>query len=69
MIEQNQIITPKELADILKVKPGTIYSWISRKVDLPPFVKIGGSVRWNKDSIEKWFQKKESLRKRRNFEQ
>ena len=41
-----RLLCPKDLAQILNVKLGTVYSWLSRGVDLPPYVKIQGSTRW-----------------------
>jgi hypothetical protein len=40
-----KLLKPQELAEILKVRPGTIYPWISRGVDIP-YVKIEGTVRF-----------------------
>ena len=62
-----QLLTPVALAEILAVCPGTIYSWISRGVDLP-FIKIAGSVRFRRESVQNWLLDKEKARKRRNFE-
>ncbi len=66
--EMERLLNPRELAAILNVKPGTIYSWLSRGVDVPPFVKIGGSMRWRVRAVEQWVEAKERERKRRNFE-
>lgn len=65
----DRLLTPKELAQILNVKPGTVFSWLSRRVNLPPFVRIGGSTRWREEAVMKWIQDKEKARKRRNFEE
>lgn len=61
-------IGPRELAQILGVKPGTVFSWLSRGVDLPPYVKISGTTRWREEAVKRWIEKKEHERKRRNFE-
>ena len=63
-----RLLNPKQLADMLNVKPGTVYSWLSRGVDLPPFVKIGGSTRWREKTVMDWITARERERKRRNFE-
>jgi excisionase family DNA binding protein len=63
-----RLLNPKELAQILNVKVGTVYSWQSRGIDLPPFVKIGGSTRWREAMVKEWIERKERERKRRNFE-
>jgi excisionase family DNA binding protein len=60
-------LTTTQLADILEVQPGTIYSWLSRGVDVP-HVKIAGTVRFREKAIQDWLLEKERKRKRRNFE-
>ena len=62
-----KLLNPSEVADLLGVRPGTIYSWISRKVDIP-HVKMSGSIRFREKSIMEWVLQKEQERKRRNFE-
>jgi excisionase family DNA binding protein len=62
-----KLLTPTQLAETLGVQPGTIYSWLSRGVDVP-HVKIAGTVRFREKSIQEWLFKKEQERKRRNFE-
>lgn len=62
-----KLLTTTQLADILEVRPGTIYSWLSRGVDVP-HVKIAGTVRFREKAIQDWLLEKERKRKRRNFE-
>jgi excisionase family DNA binding protein len=62
-----KLLNPVELAEVLRVRPGTVYSWISRKVDIP-YVKIAGTVRFRERAIQDWLSEKEQKRKRRNFE-
>ena len=62
-----KLLTPLQLADILCVRPGTIYSWLSRGVDVP-HVKIAGTVRFREKAIQDWLLKKEQGKKRRDFE-
>ena len=64
-----KLLNPNQLAEILAVKPGTVYLWLSRKVDLPPFVKIGGSTRWREEIVKKWIEGKEKEKRTRNFEE
>jgi len=61
------LLNPKQLADILNVKLGTVYSWISRRVDIP-HVKIAGTIRFREKAVMDWLMEKEKERKRRNFE-
>ena len=63
-----KMLNPLQLADILGVRPGTIYSWLSRGVDIP-YVKIAGTVRFRERAVMDWLFQKERERKRRNFEE
>jgi len=62
-----RLLSPSQLADILGVRPGTIYSWLSRGVNIP-HVKIEGTVRFREKAIQDWLLRKEQEKKRRNFE-
>jgi excisionase family DNA binding protein len=62
-----KLLTPSQLAEILGVRPGTIYSWLSRGIDIP-HVKIMGTVRFREKAVQDWLLKKELERKKRNFE-
>jgi predicted DNA-binding transcriptional regulator AlpA len=62
-----KLLNPSQLAEILGVRPGTIYSWLSREVDVP-YVKIAGTIRFREKTIQDWLLKKEQERKRRNVE-
>jgi len=62
-----KLLNPSQLAKILGVKLGTIYSWLSRGVDIP-FVKIQGTVRFREKAIQDWILRKEQEKKRKNFE-
>jgi len=66
-LDQERLLTPSELARFLSVRPGTIYSWISRGVDIP-HVKIEGTVRFREEAIQAWLLEREQARKKRNFE-
>ncbi len=62
------LIGPRELAQILGVKLGTVFSWMSRGIDLPPSIKIAGTTRWDPKDVEAWKQRKKKERARKNFE-
>lgn len=49
----SDLLTPAELADLLRVKIGTLYSWRTRGLG-PPALKIGGGVRYRKWEVEAW---------------
>jgi excisionase family DNA binding protein len=49
------IFTYNELAEYLKVQPGTLRKWVMDKKI--PFIKIGGkSVRFKKTDIDNWLE-------------
>jgi len=53
------LITPTELAGMLRVSRGHVYRLVAmRRV---PFVKLGGAVRFRRDSIERWVAGKEVI--------
>ena len=62
-----KLLTPSELANILHIRPGTIYSWLSRGVNIP-HVKIAGTVRFREKAIQEWLLEKEHEKRRKNFE-
>jgi len=62
-----KFLNPSQLAEVLNVRPGTIYSWLSRGVDIP-HVKIAGTVQFREKAVMDWLFEKERERKRRNFE-
>ena len=49
-----QMITVKELSEVLKVKEKTIYQWAGMKTI--PCVKMNGTLRFDTDEIEKWIE-------------
>lgn len=62
-----KLLNPSQLAEILGIRPGTIYSWLSRGIPIP-HVKIAGTIRFREKAVEQWLLIKEKERKRRNFE-
>ncbi len=62
-----KLLTPLQLAEVLGVRPGTVYSWVSRGVGLP-HVKIAGTVRFREKAVMDWLLKNEQERRKRNFE-
>ena len=68
MKDLTPLLGPRDLAQILGVKLGTVYSWMSRKVPLPPCVKISGTTRWRESTVLKWIEARENKKRRKNFE-
>ncbi len=64
-----KMLGPSQLAEILNVRVGTIYSWICRGVSLPPFIKISGTTRWREKDIQVWMDVKTRVKRKRNFEE
>lgn len=68
-ITKNQLniefLTCQEVADILKVQVGTIYSWLSYE-QLPKdiFVKLGRKPRFIKERVINWILNGAELKKR-----
>lgn len=61
-----KLLNPCQLAEILGVRPGTIYSWLSRGVDVP-HVKIAGTVRFREKAVMDWLLKKEQEKKEKGL--
>ena len=62
-----RFLTPKQLAEVLNVRPGTVYAWLSRDLGIP-YVKISGTVRFRERAVMDWILEKENARKKKNFE-
>jgi excisionase family DNA binding protein len=53
MIKNNDIMTLEEVADYLRLKPQTIYTWAQEKKI--PAAKLGKEWRFRRSLIDKWF--------------
>jgi excisionase family DNA binding protein len=53
MAENDKIMTLEEVADYLRLKPQTIYTWAQEKKI--PAAKLGKEWRFKKSMIDKWF--------------
>ena len=52
MQSDHEVLTIKEVCDLLRVHPGTIYK-LTREGRIPSF-RIGGDWRFRRDVIERW---------------
>ncbi|MDA9231341.1 helix-turn-helix domain-containing protein [Rickettsiales bacterium] len=60
IIENNDIMTMKELADYLKIAEKTAYRFASEK-KVPGF-KVGNAWRFRKSEIDNWIKKQEKTK-------
>lgn len=52
-VELPALLNEKQLAAWLNVAPQTVRQWRYRH-EGPPSVKVGGSVRYQRDDVEQW---------------
>ena len=60
IIEKNDVMTMKELADYLKIAEKTAYRFASDK-KIPGF-KVGNAWRFRKSEIDNWIKKQEKMK-------
>jgi len=58
-VKYMKVLTVKEAADLLKVKPQWVYRML--RADGLPFVRLGRQVRIDEDSLEKWLAERRSV--------
>lgn len=57
-VQEKQILTVQDLKEFLNISEATIYKW-KRERELP-HIKIGRTLRFNKDSIIEWLEQHEA---------
>ena len=62
----NDILTVKELAEYLRIKPITVYKWVNQSK--LPFFKVGSLTRFRKDCIDQWIRSRETVVDSKNDE-
>ena len=53
--------TAENVADLLKVRPPTVYGWAKRDASMP-VIKIGGTVRFPRARLMEWLRSREQGR-------
>ncbi len=51
-----KLLDVQQLSEMLNVKPKTIYDWTHK--EKIPYYKLGGSLRFNLEEIQKWIKSK-----------
>ena len=62
-----KLLNASQLAEIIGIKPVTVYCWITRGVDIP-HIKVNKTIRFREKAVQEWLLRKEEERKKRNFE-
>ena len=58
-MENNEtLLSPQGLADLLGIPVGTIYQWNYRKVG-PPALRVGRHVRYRRSEVEHWLEQQQ----------
>jgi excisionase family DNA binding protein len=60
-LEEDRILTPEEVSDLLKVKKAQIYAWVNESKYIEngiPFLKAGKFLRFSQKEIVKWMNSK-----------
>lgn len=55
MNDDDQIITPEQVAELLKVPVGTLYAWRHKGIG-PPAARVGRHLRYRRRDVEEWFE-------------
>jgi predicted site-specific integrase-resolvase len=56
-MENKKLLTTKELAELIGVKPMTLYQWRHRGIG-PAFLKFDHTVRYCLEDVNLWLQSK-----------
>ncbi|MGI8946671.1 MAG: helix-turn-helix domain-containing protein [Ornithinimicrobium sp.] len=57
-------LTVQEVADLLRVSPGTARAWAA-KGEGPPSIRLGKQIRYRPEKVEEWVQEQERSRSAR----
>ena len=53
--EPPEIMTPEELAELIRIAEGTLSQWRSRRIG-PRYFKVGRHVRYRRADVMAWFE-------------
>ena len=54
METKKNILTIKEIAEILSMSPSGVYQWVAAKKI--PYIKVGSIIRFDRREIDKWLE-------------
>ena len=58
----SSLLSVTELADYLKLSPGSIYVFVHKKSpNIPPFFRIGNRLVWHIDVVDAWVRAKAGI--------
>jgi excisionase family DNA binding protein len=61
--DPDRLLEIEEAADLLQVKKGTLYSWVSKGTI--PFRKVGSLVRFHRGELLEWTKRERQEKQRR----
>lgn len=53
--KSDQLLTQQQVSEVLQIKVGTLQNWRADG-EGPPFVKIGGAVRYRRQDLDQWIE-------------
>jgi excisionase family DNA binding protein len=56
MKDDKEILTPTEVAELLRVPVATLYAWRHKRTG-PPAAQVGRHLRYRRRDVEEWFEK------------
>ena len=59
--DANYFLTPKEVADLLRVPVATVYGWRTKGLG-PPAGRVGRHVRYRREAVLEWARNAEDVR-------
>ena len=56
---EHMLLTPNEVAELLRVSPATVYRWRKNNSG-PPFTRVGAEVRYFREELLAWVRSGEA---------
>src|SRR5438128_44762 len=61
---QGQFLSVKEAAEFLRLKPSTLYSWVSKNKNEIPYSKVGSRILFEREALVEFVKTREGRRKK-----